>query len=133
MTLNIKIIAPDRVVWETEAEEAILPSSTGQVGILTGHAPLLTALDIGVMRVRVNNQWVPLALMGGFVEVENDSLTLLINAAEEGSSIDMNKAEADLEKAVEVSNKASTPKEILEAKKNIKKANARLQAATLAK
>jgi len=99
MSLNIKIIAPDRTVWETEADEAILPSSTGQVGILQGHAPLLTALDTGVMRVRINDKWVPLALMGGFVEVENDNLTLLINAAEQGSKIDVTKAEADLEKA----------------------------------
>jgi len=133
MSLNIKIIAPDRTVWETEADEAILPSSTGQVGILQGHAPLLTALDTGVMRVRINDKWVPLALMGGFVEVENDNLTLLINAAEQGSKIDVTKAEADLEKAIALSNQASSPKEILESKKNIKKARARLQAATLAK
>ena len=133
MSLNIKIIAPDRTVWETEADEAILPSSTGQVGILKGHAPLLTALDTGVMRVRINDKWVPLALMGGFVEVENDNLTLLINAAEQGSKIDITKAEAELEKAISLSNQASSPKEILESKKNIKKARARLQAATLAK
>jgi F-type H+-transporting ATPase subunit epsilon len=133
MILNIKIIAPDRTVWETEAEEAILPSSTGQIGILTGHAPLLTALDIGVMRVRVQDKWVPLALMGGFVEVENDNLTLLINAAEQGSSIDLSTAESELEKAISLSNEATSPKQIMEAKRNIAKARTRLQAATLAK
>lgn len=133
MILNIKIIAPDRTVWETEAEEAILPSSTGQIGILTGHAPLLTALDIGVMRVRVQDKWVPLALMGGFVEVENDNLTLLINAAEQGSSIDLSTAESDLEKAIALSNEATSPKKTMEAKRSIAKARTRLQAATLAK
>lgn len=133
MSLSIKIIAPDRTVWETEADEAILPSSTGQVGILPNHAPLLTALDTGVMRVRIDGKWVPLALMGGFVEVENNKLTLLINAAEQGSSIDVNAAEADLEKAIELANQATSPKDILEAKKNVKKARTRLQAATLAK
>jgi len=133
MILNIKIIAPDRTVWETEAEEAILPSSTGQIGILSGHAPLLTALDIGVMRVRVSDKWVPLALMGGFVEVENDTLTLLINAAEQGSSIDLNAAESELEKAIARSNEATSPKQIMEAKRSISKARTRLQAATLAK
>lgn len=133
MTLSVKIIAPDRTVWETEADEAILPSSTGQLGILTGHAPLLTALDIGVMRVRTNGKWVPLALMGGFVEVENNKLTVLINSAEQGSSIDISKAEAELEKAMELSNQATSPKQLLESKKNLKKARTRLQAATLAK
>ena len=54
MALHISIIAPDRTVWDSNAEEVILPSSTGQLGILRGHAPLLTALDIGVMRVRTD-------------------------------------------------------------------------------
>ena len=50
MSLNVRVITPDKVVWDAMADELILASSTGQVGILTGHAPLLTALDIGVMR-----------------------------------------------------------------------------------
>jgi len=64
MTLNIRVIAPDRTVWNAEAEEVILPSSTGQLGILTGHIPLLTALDIGVMRVRIEKDWIPIVLLG---------------------------------------------------------------------
>ena len=44
MSLHVNIIAPDRNVWDSNAEEVILPSSTGQLGILKGHAPLLTAL-----------------------------------------------------------------------------------------
>jgi len=47
MSLNVRVITPDKVVWDAMAEELILPSSTGQLGILTDHAPLLTALDIG--------------------------------------------------------------------------------------
>ena len=92
MALHISIIAPDRTVWDSNAEEVILPSSTGQLGILRGHAPLLTALDIGVMRVRTDKEWTPIVLMGGFAEVENDELTILVNGAEEGASI--NKEEA---------------------------------------
>ena len=82
MALHISIIAPDRTVWDSDAEEVILPSSTGQLGILRGHAPLLTALDIGVMRVRTDKDWTPIVLMGGFAEVENDELTILVNGAE---------------------------------------------------
>lgn len=130
MTLSVKIIAPDRTVWETEADEAVLPSSTGQVGILTGHAPLLSALDVGVMRVRTNGKWVSLAVMGGFVEVENNKLTVLVNSAEQGSSIDIDKARIDLENATSFSVEAKTPRELLEAKKNLKKARVRVQAAT---
>jgi len=46
MSLNVRVISPDRVVWDAMVEELILPSSTGQLGILVDHAPLLTALTI---------------------------------------------------------------------------------------
>ena len=46
MSLNVRVITPDKVVWDAAAEELILPSSTGQLGILVDHAPLLTALFI---------------------------------------------------------------------------------------
>ena len=52
MSLVVRVVAPDKTVWDDEAEEVILPSTTGQLGILGGHAPLLTALDTGVLRVR---------------------------------------------------------------------------------
>ena len=97
MALHISIIAPDRTVWDSDAEEVILPRSTGQLGILRGHAPLLTALDIGVMRVRTDKDWTPIVLMGGFAEVENDELTILVNGAEEGSKIDKDQAQKELE------------------------------------
>jgi len=99
MALHISIIAPDRTVWDSNAEEVILPSSTGQLGILRGHAPLLTALDIGVMRVRTDKDWTPIVLMGGFAEVENDELTILVNGAEEGASINKQEAQKELEEA----------------------------------
>lgn len=130
MTLNIRIIAPDRTVWDAEAQEIILPSSTGQLGILTGHAPLLTALDIGVMRVRVDKEWMPIVLMGGFAEIENNQLTILVNGAEEASQINLAEAEKNLEAATQLLSDASSNKEKIEATQNIRKARARVQAAT---
>ena len=129
MTLNIRVIAPDRTVWNAAAEEVILPSSTGQLGILTGHIPLLTALDIGVMRVRIEKDWIPIVLLGGFAEVENNTITILVNGAEEGAKIDIDKAQKGLEKAVSMLKDAETNKEKLEAAQQIRKARARLQAA----
>lgn len=131
MTINIRIIAPDRTVWDADAEEVILPSSTGQLGILTGHIPLLTALDIGVMRVRVDKDWIPIVLLGGFAEVENDIITILVNGVEEASEIDLKKAENDLEQANLMLAQAETKKEKIEATQNIRKARARVQAATV--
>ena len=128
MALHISIIAPDRTVWDSDAEEVILPSSTGQLGILRGHAPLLTALDIGVMRVRTDKDWTPIVLMGGFAEVENDELTILVNGAEEGSSIDKEEAQKELEEATIRFNEAESSKDRIEATPNLRKARARAQA-----
>jgi F-type H+-transporting ATPase subunit epsilon len=128
MVLHISIIAPDRTVWDSNAEEVILPSSTGQLGILRGHAPLLTALDIGVMRVRTDKDWTPIVLMGGFAEVENDELTILVNGAEEGASINKQEAQKELEEATIRFNEAESSKDRIEATQNLRKARARAQA-----
>nr|YP_009628669.1 ATP synthase CF1 subunit epsilon [Acrochaetium secundatum]QBX88452.1 ATP synthase CF1 subunit epsilon [Acrochaetium secundatum] len=128
MTLNIRVIAPDRTVWDASAEEVILPSSTGQLGILTGHIPLLTALDIGVMRVRIDKEWIPIVLLGGFAEVENNTITILVNGAEETGDIDSETAQQKLDEASSILANAVTNKEKIEATQNIRKARARLQA-----
>ncbi|MDC0833745.1 ATP synthase F0F1 subunit epsilon [Leptolyngbya valderiana BDU 20041] len=131
MTLQVRVIAPDKTVWDAEAEEVILPSTTGQLGILSGHAPLLSALDTGVMRVRPGKEWVPIALMGGFAEVESDLVTILVNGAERGDSIDRQTAQENYDKAlqrVEASVSAARVEQI-QAKQALKRARALLQAA----
>ena len=128
MSLNVRVITPDKVVWDADTEEIILPSSTGQLGILTGHAPLLTALDIGVMRLKTGSKWTSIVLMEGFAEVEKDTVTVLCNGAEEADSIDATTAQADLEKTILLVEEAATKKEKIEATIELRKAKARLQA-----
>ncbi len=134
MSLVVRVVAPDKTVWDDEAEEVILPSTTGQLGILGGHAPLLTALDTGVLRVRAtggSKDWTAIALMGGFAEVEADEVTILVNGAELGSSIDQAEAEKAYEEAQSASNSVSGDDRVavLKAGNALKKARARLQAA----
>ena len=128
MSLNVRVITPDKVVWDANAEEVILPSSTGQLGILTDHAPLLTALDIGVMRLKTDGKWTSIVLMEGFAEVEDNKVTILSNGAEEGSTIDLTTAQAELEKVTLLVDRAETKKEKIEATLELRKAKARLQA-----
>jgi F-type H+-transporting ATPase subunit epsilon len=130
MALTVRVVAPDKTVWDASAEEVILPSTTGQLGVLTGHAPLMTALDIGVMRVRSSKDWVAIALMGGFAEVENDEVTILVNGAERGDSIDRDAAKAAYSEAESRVGKAGDNKQAqIQAEKDLKRARARLQAA----
>ena len=128
MSLNVRVITPDKVVWDASADELILPSSTGQLGILTDHAPLLTALDIGVMRLKADGNWTSIVLMEGFAEVEDNKITILSNGAEEGSTINLSDAQAELEKVTLLVDQASTKKEKIEATLELRKAKARLQA-----
>lgn len=131
MSLTVRVISPDKTVWDAEAEEVILPSTTGQLGILSGHAPLMTALDVGVMRVRPEKDWVTIALMGGFAEIENDEVTILVRGAERGDSIDKGAARAEFEAAQAKVNAASPDdrRESLQARQSLRRARARLQAA----
>jgi F-type H+-transporting ATPase subunit epsilon len=128
MSLNVRVITPDKVVWDAGAEEIILPSSTGQIGILSDHAPLLTALDIGVMRLKSDAGWTSIVLMEGFAEVEDNKVTILCNGAEEASSINLQTAQAELEKVTLQVDEASTKKEKIAATIEVRKAKARLQA-----
>ncbi|MDB9511210.1 ATP synthase F1 subunit epsilon [Kamptonema animale CS-326] len=131
MTLKVRVIAPDRTVWDSSADEVILPSTTGQLGILSGHAPLLTALDTGVMRVRPGKNWVAIALMGGFAEVEENEVTILVNGAEKGETIDKEAARTAYAEAEARFQKADTgsAQEKIQAKQALKRARARFQAA----
>jgi len=131
MSLTLRVLAPDQSVFDGSAEEVILPSTTGQVGILPGHVTMLAALDTGVMRLRDGNGWSTIALMGGFAEVEADEVTVLVNAAELGSSINASAAEAEFEAAQQAAasfeGQATSPDK-LKAAQSLARARARFQA-----
>tara|TARA_Y100000589_G_scaffold288413_1_gene289795 strand:+ start:1564 stop:1968 length:405 start_codon:yes stop_codon:yes gene_type:complete len=131
MTISLKVLAPNQNVYEGEAEEVILPSTTGQLGILPGHISLVTAIDIGVLRLRSKAKWISIALMGGFAEIESDEVTVLVNNAEIGSEINTKDAEDELNKAqLELKKFSETEKspEKIKAINEVSKAQARIQA-----
>jgi F-type H+-transporting ATPase subunit epsilon len=99
MTLTLRVLAPDQSVFDDTADEIILPSTTGLLGVLPGHISMVTAIDFGVLRVLKNGNWDSIALTGGFAEVESNEVTVLVNKAEMGKNIDSGKAEAELEHA----------------------------------
>ncbi len=134
MSLTLRVLAPDQSVFDGTAEEVILPSTTGLVGILPGHISMVTALDTGVLRVLVNGTWNSIALMGGFAEVEANDVTVLVNGAELGSKINQAAAESELEEAKnefnQLEGESSTTKK-LKAQEKLNRARARFQATTV--
>ncbi|MCP9833502.1 MULTISPECIES: ATP synthase F1 subunit epsilon [unclassified Cyanobium] len=135
MTLTLRVLAPDQSVFDGTADEVILPGTTGQLGILTGHVSMLTALDSGVLRVREGANWQSIALMGGFAEVVANEVTVLVNGAELGSSIDATAAQSDFEAAQQAAAalEGSDPSpEKVKAQQALARARARLQASKAA-
>jgi len=123
-------MAPDRVFWNATANEIILPTNTGQMGILTNHTPLITGLDIGVMLVREENsknEWISMALMGGFALVQENTVTILVNDAELATSVNSDEAEKAFIEAQTAFEKAESRKEKIETSLTFKRARARLQ------
>ena len=131
MTFNLRILSPDKSVFDGIADEVILPSTNGQMGILTGHVSMLTALDDGVLRVREGNNWQSIALMGGFAEVDANEVTVLVNGAEMAQDIDSAKAERELEAAIEtvavLENQPTSPAKV-KALQTLSQARARVAA-----
>jgi F-type H+-transporting ATPase subunit epsilon len=128
MTFNLRVMAPNRTVWNSEAQEVILSTNSGQIGILPNHAPLLTALDIGVIKIRIDSKWTAMALMGGFAMIDNNQMTILVNEAEKANDINSEEAQDAFQVAQANLTEASGRKQVIEANLALKRAKARLEA-----
>ena len=128
MAMNIRVLTPDKVICSTTADEVILPGLTGQIGILDGHASLITALDTGLLRIKLDQKWTPMILCGGFAEVDQNQVTVLVNDVEELVALDLGEVTKELEKATLAIESAETGKDRLNASIELKKASARVQA-----
>jgi F-type H+-transporting ATPase subunit epsilon len=98
-TLQLEIVTPERLVVSEPAEYIEIPGETGYLGILPGHAPLISEVAPGELTYRVGNQTKRLAVAWGFVEVLQTKVTILAEAAERAEEIDTARAEAAKKKA----------------------------------
>nr|YP_010451510.1 ATP synthase CF1 epsilon subunit [Schizaea pusilla]UTV01499.1 ATP synthase CF1 epsilon subunit [Schizaea pusilla] len=128
MVPKLRVMAPNRTVWNSEVGEIVLPTSSGQIGVLPNHAPLLTASDIGVPRLRHHEQWSTMALMGGSAMTDNNQVTILVNEAEQASEIDPEEAKKTFQMARTDLAKAKGKKQIIEAGLLLRRAKARVEA-----
>jgi len=111
MSLQISILTPERPFWNGQAEELILPTETGEMGVLKNHAPLITGLDVGAMLIRTKEQWSSFAVMGGFAVVKNNVVTILANEAEASATINPDEAKAAFDAAKDTLEKADGVKQ----------------------
>ena len=100
-TFTLTIVTAESQVFSEEVDSLVAPGIDGQLGILPSHAPLMTQLQPGEMTVRSGGNENVLAVTGGFMEVLNNKVTILADTAEMDEEIDLDRAEAALERARE--------------------------------
>lgn len=102
MTIRCEIVSQDRLVYEGDVDIVVIPGIEGEMGILPDHAPLLSILDHGVIKVRKDNQEEVFTVAGGLVEVQPEIVTILADSAESIEEIDTNRAEEAKRRAEEL-------------------------------
>nr|YP_010179294.1 ATP synthase CF1 epsilon subunit [Allium changduense]QUV75739.1 ATP synthase CF1 epsilon subunit [Allium changduense] len=128
MTLNLCVLTPNRIILDSEVKEIILSTNSGQIGVLPNHAPIATAVDIGLLRIRLNDQWLTVALMGGFARISNNEITILGNDAEMSTDIDPQEAQQALEIAETNLSGAQGKRQAIEANLALRRARTRVEA-----
>ncbi|MDH5605373.1 MAG: ATP synthase F1 subunit epsilon [Anaerolineae bacterium] len=99
MTIRCEIVSQDRMVFEGDVDIVVLPGTAGEMGVLPNHAPLLTTLNFGVIKVRTGSEEKIFTVAGGVAEVQPDIVTVLADAAEDLEEIDLARAEAAKKRA----------------------------------
>ena len=130
-TIAIDIVTPDRVVFHDEIEILIAPALDGLLGILPGHAPLVTGVKIGMVKIRKNGQELFIATSGGILEVRPDQISLVVSTAELPDEIDVDRARRAKARAEERLKETRSGIDEARARAALERALARLRAAGL--
>lgn len=100
-TFTLEILTPDRQFFVGEAEAMVLPILDGQYGVQPGHEPVVTAIEPGELKYKVDGVWHVASVSTGFAEIMPDYAILLVAACERPEEIDLRRAEAARERAEE--------------------------------
>ena len=107
MTIRCEIVSQDRTVYSGDVDIVLLPGSAGEMGILPKHAPVLTTLKYGVVKIRKAGKEEVFTVAGGVAEVQPEVVTILADSAENVNEIDVSRAEAARKRAEEALAKPS--------------------------
>lgn len=126
--LTVEIVTGERVVFtENDVDMVIAPGSDGTLGILPKHAPLITTLAQGELRVKKGGSEQSLVVFGGFMEVTPDKVIVLADTAERAEEIDVSRAEAARQRAATLISQRGTAADLAKAELALRRAAIRLQ------
>ena len=104
MTILLEIVTPERLAYSDQVDLVIAPGIEGELGILPHHAPLITTLGVGELRIKKGGAEESFAIIGGFLQVRPDKVVVMAETADLASDIDLQRAEEarrDAERAIE--------------------------------
>ena len=129
MPIQVDIVTPDKMLISDVVDSVTLPGIVGQMGILGGHAPLLSTLALGEIALHRGTTVEYIAVTGGVVEVRPDKVTILAEEAEREADIDVERAEAARERARQSLASNPPPQRHAEAVRALQRSNLRLRVA----
>ena len=128
-SFQLEIVTPEKMVVRDMAEEMQIPGKNGYLGILPGHAPLITELAVGEISYRKSNQTLYLAVAWGFAEVLPEKVTILAETAERPQEIDVKRAQQSKQRAEDALKNGKTEADFSKAEDDLKRAETRLEVA----
>jgi len=128
-SFQLEIVTPEKMVVRDVAEEMQIPGKNGYLGILPGHAPLITELAVGEISYRKSNQTLYLAVAWGFAEVLPEKVTILAETAERPQEIDVKRAQQSKQRAEDALKNGKTEADFSKAEDDLKRAETRLEVA----
>jgi F-type H+-transporting ATPase subunit epsilon len=128
-TFQFEVVTPEKMVVKDVAEEMQIPGKSGYLGILPGHAPLITELAVGEISYRKGGRTSYLAVAWGFAEVLPDKVTILAETAERPAEIDVKRAQESKRRAEEALKSGKTEADFTHAEDALRRAETRLEVA----
>lgn len=129
----LEVVTPERQLLSLQVDEVIAPGSEGEFGVLPGHSHFLSTLRIGELRYRVGDRTNHMAVLWGYAEVTPTKVTIMAEIAEKAEDIDVNRAQAAVERAEQRLKAGGLPSEVKEAEISLEKARLRRKIAERAR
>jgi F-type H+-transporting ATPase subunit epsilon len=130
VTLHLEIVTPERQAFEDDVDMVMVPGIEGELGILPHHAPLITTLGVGELRIKKGGVEESFAIIGGFLQVRPDKVVVMAETADLAAEIDLERAQAarrEAERALETA--ANEPVDLANARAQLQHALLRIRVA----
>jgi F-type H+-transporting ATPase subunit epsilon len=129
MPIQLEIVTPERLAFSDTVDAVVVPGSEGELGVLPHHAPLVSTLGVGELRIRKGGQEESFAIVGGFLQVRPDRVVVMAETADMASEIDVEKVEAARREAEQALQSADGPADLSAARAALQAALMRLRVA----